>query len=286
MKTKLWIFLMVFGALALKAQTHRFYYELDFRKDSLSNDRTQDLYVLDIDRKEVKFYGERLLKADSLMNLENYNELAVSGKAKLYPDLDIRLKRSIGSDENTAFHLMNAKTYYAFKTKDKQVWKLLPENKTIKGYKVQKATTQFGGRHWEAWFTTEIPFAEGPYKFKGLPGLILEIYDDRKDYVFVFAGNKTLKETIDSSSFLEQNLGRDKPIEISEKKYNQLKLDYYNAPFKDFGGNDTFYVIENGTYVQKKIDTRERVRKVQERLRKDNNPIELDKAVKYPQSKD
>ncbi|RXM57797.1 GLPGLI family protein [Chryseobacterium sp. CH1] len=37
-------------------------------------------------------------------------------------------------------------------------------------YKSQKAETNYGGRNWIAWFTTELPFADGPLYFNGLFG--------------------------------------------------------------------------------------------------------------------
>lgn len=39
----------------------------------------------------------------------------------------------------------------------------------------QKATCDFAGRKWIAWFTTEIPIQDGPYKFYGLPCAYCEI---------------------------------------------------------------------------------------------------------------
>lgn len=63
-------------------------------------------------------------------------------------------------------------------------WKLLNETAIIFGFKTQKATTEFGGRKWIAWFCTEIPFNDGPYKCNGLPGLIVKVYDTREQYVF------------------------------------------------------------------------------------------------------
>ncbi len=35
-----------------------------------------------------------------------------------------------------------------------------------------------------AWYTTEIPINDGPYKFFGLPGLIIKLYDEKEHYVF------------------------------------------------------------------------------------------------------
>jgi GLPGLI family protein len=57
-------------------------------------------------------------------------------------------------------------------------WKLVNETKQISKFNCQKATTTFRGRNYIAWFTTEIPISMGPWKFNGLPGLILELYDD------------------------------------------------------------------------------------------------------------
>lgn len=67
-------------------------------------------------------------------------------------------------------------------------WELTQDTATIGGYLSQKATCKYGGREWTAWFTTEIPFNDGPYIFNGLPGFIVKIYDKRKHYVFELTG--------------------------------------------------------------------------------------------------
>ncbi|SDR72402.1 GLPGLI family protein [Christiangramia echinicola] len=56
-------------------------------------------------------------------------------------------------------------------------WKIHEETKKIGDFKVQKATTTFRGRSYEAWFASEIPVKIGPWKLNGLPGLIMEAYD-------------------------------------------------------------------------------------------------------------
>ena len=63
-------------------------------------------------------------------------------------------------------------------------WQLTGDTATLCGYKSQKATCDFGGRSWVAWFAPELPYSDGPYKFNGLPGLILKIADTRNHYVF------------------------------------------------------------------------------------------------------
>lgn len=57
-------------------------------------------------------------------------------------------------------------------------WKLHNEEKLINGLTAKKATTDFRGRHYTAWYIPAIPLPYGPWKFGGLPGLITEVYDD------------------------------------------------------------------------------------------------------------
>lgn len=64
-------------------------------------------------------------------------------------------------------------------------WQIVPDSKKkVLGYSVQKAITNYGGRKWEAWFSTDIPINDGPYVFHGLPGLIIQINDTKNHYRF------------------------------------------------------------------------------------------------------
>ena len=73
-------------------------------------------------------------------------------------------------------------------------WKILKDTMSFSGIACQKATTNFKGRNWIAWFATEIPFQSGPWKLNGLPGLIIEAYDEKKEVKFTFAGLENVKE--------------------------------------------------------------------------------------------
>ncbi|HAH57502.1 MAG: GLPGLI family protein [Lentimicrobium sp.] len=75
-------------------------------------------------------------------------------------------------------------------------WALGNEFADILGYKVQKATTRYGGRDWIAWFSSEIPYNDGPYKFCGLPGLILKLNDAEEHYVFEAVAIERPDETV------------------------------------------------------------------------------------------
>ncbi|GHT67714.1 hypothetical protein AGMMS50239_31390 [Bacteroidia bacterium] len=63
-------------------------------------------------------------------------------------------------------------------------WNLSNDTSTVCGYLCKKATTSFRGRNYTAWYTQEIPVSDGPWKFNGLPGLILKAIDAQEFFSF------------------------------------------------------------------------------------------------------
>jgi len=68
------------------------------------------------------------------------------------------------------------------------VWKISSDTASFGGMHCQKATAHFKGREYTAWFCADMPFQAGPWKLNGLPGVILEAYDAKKEVVFKFDG--------------------------------------------------------------------------------------------------
>ena len=56
-------------------------------------------------------------------------------------------------------------------------WQMHPDTLRVCGLLCHKATTRFRGHDWTAWWTEEVPIDAGPWKFHGLPGLILKAQD-------------------------------------------------------------------------------------------------------------
>lgn len=67
-------------------------------------------------------------------------------------------------------------------------WKIINEEKNISGVQCKKAITLFRGREYIAWFALSIPIDSGPWKFHGLPGLILEVSDKNQEVQIFFKG--------------------------------------------------------------------------------------------------
>lgn len=100
-------------------------------------------------------------------------------------------------------------------------WKIENEFKTVNDLKVQKAIGEFRGRKYIAWFSNEIPVKYGPWKLNGLPGLILNVADDKNEVMFYV---KTIKIPLESESTAKNDFQFNCDIEkISLAEYVKLK---------------------------------------------------------------
>ena len=75
-----------------------------------------------------------------------------------------------------------------------QQWTLHNETMTILEHRCQKATCHWRGRDYVAWFAPDIPIKRGPWRFNGLPGLILKLYDTDRFYTFEAVSLKNMNE--------------------------------------------------------------------------------------------
>jgi GLPGLI family protein len=65
-----------------------------------------------------------------------------------------------------------------------------------------------------AWFAEKIPFNDGPYKFKGLPGLILEIEDSKENHIFLL--QKIEKRISQNNIYESENLNKKRKLSLTE----------------------------------------------------------------------
>ncbi|WP_297063293.1 GLPGLI family protein, partial [uncultured Duncaniella sp.] len=75
------------------------------------------------------------------------------------------------------------------------------------------------GRNWTAWYTEEIPITDGPWKFGGLPGLILKVEDDKKEHIM--EALQVRKHDADLSYFIRSFL-----IKTDREKFNEMYKEY------------------------------------------------------------
>ena len=96
-------------------------------------------------------------------------------------------------------------------------WKISSDTLTINSLHCQKATTHFKGRDYEVWFCSDLPFHSGPWKLNGLPGLIVQASDKKREVIFEFAGFDDV-----SSQNIIISLPDD-AIATTQKEFDRLK---------------------------------------------------------------
>lgn len=110
-------------------------------------------------------------------------------------------------------------------------WEVIPGEREILGYNCNCARTNFRGREWIVWFSTEIPYSMGPWKLCGLPGLILKATDSKNLFDWTAIG---LQQPDDRSiyEFGEKDVRTsDKPIPYNT---GQIKIQSSRKQIADF----------------------------------------------------
>jgi GLPGLI family protein len=184
MKTKILLFVaLCFNLLCFSQEKVDVFvsYKLTYKLDSTSQNTKGENFILYGNRDKSMFLSTVTYVKDSLLSQPNPNLKEILLKYRT-PNSYYIITEPQTNTVSQYQDLVNTKVYYS--TTDKIHWKLENESKEIMNLKCRKATTELFGRKWIAWYSEEYSFQFGPYKFYGLPGLIVEIYDSKDDYHF------------------------------------------------------------------------------------------------------
>ena len=155
-------------------------------------------------------------------------------------------------------------------------WKILPETAKIGEYKTQKAETDFAGRKWAAWFTTDVPFQDGPYKFSGLPGLIVKVEDSKGDYSFDLKETKKIAEIQNFNQSGNVVKVKRKDFVKQEALFRKDPSSFMQAAMGTRGGGGISAPQSRGSMRTPDPNQRRQMEtRMAEELKKNNNPIEL-----------
>lgn len=164
-------------------------YEYTVKDPILKETRTYN-DILQIGKNKSKYFNYKSFRIDSIVYKKDINKITKIEYATIY--------KNNFQYEGSPFTIIKDKTsniitYYDKIFTDYYIitdsfniikWKLINETKFICGYKCQMAEADFRGRKWIAFYTPNIPINDGPWKFSGLPGLILRIEDANKEHIF------------------------------------------------------------------------------------------------------
>jgi GLPGLI family protein len=144
---------------------------------------------------------------------------------------------------------------------EKIEWTIQSETKLLDTFLCQKATCNFRGRNYTAWFCKDLPYSLGPWKLNGLPGLILEAFDAEKEVVFGFLKYEPFQGQIE----IPKHYISMKELEFENMKLGELNSDGYTNSFMSVS-------IE----IQDK-----KGEKVVNKVKRINNPIDLTTRLPY-----
>ncbi|WP_300350662.1 GLPGLI family protein [Chryseobacterium sp.] len=225
-------------------------YEYSFVRDTTDLDqshRVKELMLLDLNSNTSLFYSQQYMVARNVFKqaaIDAQNNKQVNINTGDLPKYNInyyvfRQNSKVfvtANIDRDSFTFENS--YLKWNTNYNDV-------KTILGYKCNKATTVFNKRLYIAWYTKDIPISEGPYRFKGLTGLILELNDENNFHAFKAIGIE--KKQVEISPL-------QKGIPVTREQYLKKKEEFKSNP-----------------YPQRKNLTKERRDQMIEAFKKDNS---------------
>ena len=211
---------------------YRAYYLKQYRDDPTDPQAYHWMQILQIGRSHQAFldYGE--LRRDSIWRAaargrKSYGEFRAESRAAAddtFSHLKLIFDRSKGMiNAHDAIFLSK---YHYTEPIPQQQWTMAEGDSTILGYTCHKATTRFRGRDYVAWYTEEIPYPYGPYKFGGLPGLITCIYDTQREHIYTLVGF----EKAPALDYIYYGNGRRKPTEGTREEVNKLQRQFHEQP--------------------------------------------------------
>ncbi len=189
---------VVYEILSLGNNFSRYGSYSNYKRDSVSNYHAGEKYLFFRDYRSLSDTYTRTFGNSREKRLKNYRDTVLIFEGSIMGD---RYRF------NEPLH-------------DKMEWNLEDadnETRQILGYECKKATLKWRGREWIAWYS-EIPYSDGPWKFGGLPGLILEMSDATGEHKIRAVGIK--------NDIYPFGLYSGEPFRSKREQYNKMLQEY------------------------------------------------------------
>lgn len=166
-------------------------YKLAYQADSIDINSSKSIYLeLLLNNDFSLFQTLRKRQQDSVLCYQSThaNSFSKGGLVMRLPGkFNYVVKKSAASisvfDSAFGTDVQGKELIYNY-SEDPLHWELKDDTIHYAEFICQRADLFYGGRKWIAWFTNDIPISDGPYKFNGLPGLIVKISDDKNHWNF------------------------------------------------------------------------------------------------------
>lgn len=214
-------------------------YSLKYKFHPDQRDAYNDTRIVQIGKHRIKDYSDIINHFDSLATeqirrgAESYSN--VSGDP--WP---LEITRPIWGNKADLKYRLSISAFFVYQDSVPSLeWKFSDEETdSIMGYDCRKATVEFAGRNYTAWFTPEIPLPFGPYKFGGLPGLILKLEDAERQFVWEAVGFERDNAPIMEYTYQDGNDKRCSAVDVEK-----TLIRYFKSPvgfmISEMGGDSS-----------------------------------------------
>lgn len=194
-----------------------------------------DVLGLEIGKSLSRFYSisfieykNAVLEQMKQTNTISTNNLSIPRNKKGKDDI---IYKNNATNQISAIRRLGVTQYTYQEPIPKINWHIQTDTLRILNYPCQKAICKFRGRTYEAWFTPEINTSEGPWKFNGLPGLILKVSDSKNHFLFECISVEKINREIPSIDSKIQKISKETYVKL----YKQMMED--PLPFMNDGKN-------------------------------------------------
>ena len=189
-------------------------------------DYFDDTRIVQIGKRSIKDYSDVINHFDSLATEQVRRGASSYSNVSGMPWPVEILRPMRGGDADMKYRLGIGGFFVYSDSVPSITWEFSPEGSiSILGYECNKATADFAGRTYTAWFASELPLPFGPYKFGGLPGLILKIEDYEKQFVWEAVGFEKSNAPIMAYTYQD---GNDKRCSASD--VDKTLARYFRSP--------------------------------------------------------
>lgn len=217
------------------AAVMEFMYDYLYLRDTTDvTSSVTDRMILQVGYGLSKFTSYRAMQIDSLIRVSTTDQIKAN-PGRYVGGETFSIYKNYPAGKFTTTDRIATDWFLVEELIPEQQWTLIDETKEILGYKCKSAKCNFRGREYIAFYTDEIPVADGPWKFGGLPGFIMEVRDVNNHYSFVCVG-------INSKA--------NHPITIPDVEYNKTsRVKFYQTKHR-YDTNPTGYMeTTNGVKV-------------------------------------
>ncbi|OUN59327.1 GLPGLI family protein [Alistipes sp. An66] len=216
-------------------------YRMLYRQRPENEHPMEDLLLLQIGRNVTKFYSYKTWQTDSLVRVTP-PEQVMANLGSFHGGVQDVLFRNAAAGRLTHTDQIGMDHLLYTEPLPDCGWELTDGERTILGYACRRAACTFRGRNYEAWYTPEIAVSCGPWKFGGLPGLILAVRDAAGVLELEATG---VEQRVEPICMTDRNY-----MKTNRKKYLELKQKVMTDPVGYLAGNSNVRMTiksEDGT---------------------------------------